>query len=84
MKKYTCNFLLIMLVSLMIFNNPLYAIKHVVTVSNYMFSPVNITVFIGDTMHREWINGNHTTTSTLSIPPGATSWDHPIMKAGQP
>lgn len=44
------------------------------------FSPTNFTISLGDTVLWMWESGVHTTTST-SIPAGATSWDE-IMNSG--
>lgn len=51
---------------------------HLVSVSNFQFSPSSIpNVIVGDTIEWNWVNGTHTTTS-LGIPAGAGSWDSPI------
>lgn len=56
----------------------LYATKYSIDVQNFSFSPSNLTtVRIGDTVHWEWKNGSHTTTST-DIPAGASAWDQPM------
>ncbi|MBA3649172.1 MAG: T9SS type A sorting domain-containing protein [Chitinophagales bacterium] len=49
----------------------------IVTVQNFSFSPSSFTVNLGDTVKWVWVDGGHTTTST-SIPAGATSWDSQI------
>ncbi len=49
------------------------ATTHIITVQNYFFSPTALTVNLGDTIKWQWVNGDHTTTS-LTIPPGATPW----------
>jgi len=55
-----------------------YATTFSVDVRNFEFSPSNLlTVRIGDTVHWEWKEGMHTTTSS-SIPAGAAAWDQPI------
>lgn len=55
-----------------------FATRFSVDVRDFEFSPSNIlTVRVGDTIHWEWKDGNHTTTST-TIPPGADPWDHLI------
>src|SRR4051812_33659308 len=48
-----------------------------VTVSDNIFSPNNFTLTVGDTVMWMWVNGTHTTTST-TIPVGATPWDQLI------
>ncbi|MBA2423594.1 MAG: T9SS type A sorting domain-containing protein [Chitinophagales bacterium] len=53
------------------------ATTHTITVQNFFFSPTAITINLGDTIKWQWVNGDHTTTS-LTIPPGATPWDHDI------
>jgi plastocyanin len=53
------------------------ATTHTVTVANYQFTPSSVTAQVGDTIVWYWVNGDHTTTST-SIPAGATPWDEPI------
>lgn len=55
-----------------------FALKRVINVQNFSFSPSNINnVQIGDTIRWVWVSGNHTTTST-SVPAGAAEWDSPI------
>lgn len=49
----------------------------VISVSNTIFSPAATTVTVGDTVKWVFVNGSHTTTS-MSIPAGAASWDSPI------
>jgi plastocyanin len=78
MKKQLRSFMFLafLLTVLLPFNG--LAIKHVVNVQNYSFSPSNINnVQIGDTIRWVWVSGVHTTTSS-SIPAGAASWDSPI------
>ena len=51
------------------------ATKWVVTVQDFFFSPANLpNVVVGDTIEWEWVNGDHTTTST-TIPAGAATWN---------
>ncbi len=70
--------LLVMLFSLSGFST-----KWVVTVQNYMFTPSSLpNVNAGDTIRWEWINGSHTTTSSI-IPAGATAWNQPINVSNQ-
>src|SRR5437870_3807027 len=49
----------------------------VVNVSDFQFSPANFTITVGDTVKWQWLSGTHTTTS-LTIPGGAASWDAPM------
>ncbi|MBX7108139.1 MAG: T9SS type A sorting domain-containing protein [Chitinophagales bacterium] len=53
------------------------ATKHVVTVSNFVFTPSSMTINLGDTVEWQWLNGIHTTTST-TIPAGAVAWNNAI------
>ena len=48
-----------------------------VTVQNFSFSPASFTANIGDTVKWVWVAGTHTTTS-LTIPGGAASWNNPV------
>lgn len=57
-----------------------FAVKHIVNVQNYVFVPANLNVQVGDTIRWVWINGVHTTTST-TIPTGASSWDAPMTSS---
>ncbi len=52
-----------------------------ITVSNFQFNPATITANIGDTLEWDYVGGFHTTTS-LSVPAGAASWDAPMNAAG--
>lgn len=61
------------------------ATKHIVTVANYQFTPLNIpNVFVGDTIRWQWIDGSHTTTCnqnldpSTSYPAGAATWNSTI------
>jgi plastocyanin len=48
-----------------------------VGVSDNVFTPNNFTINVGDTVMWMWVNGNHTTTSTV-VPLGAGPWDQQI------
>ncbi len=72
----TFKYIVLCLLSVGIFGS-LKATTHIITVQNYFFSPTALTVNLGDTIKWQWINGDHTTTS-LTIPPGATPWDKVI------
>ncbi|MEP6465082.1 MAG: T9SS type A sorting domain-containing protein [Parafilimonas sp.] len=52
-----------------------------IDVSNFQFSPASVTANVGDTIQWVYVNGFHTT-SSLSIPDGATVWDAPMNKTG--
>ncbi|MDX2442372.1 MAG: T9SS type A sorting domain-containing protein [Bacteroidales bacterium] len=55
--------------------------KYIIKNSGNTFVPNTIAeVEIGDTIRWEWVSGTHTTTS-LSIPSGALSWDEPISSS---
>lgn len=51
-----------------------------VNVSNFQFSPATVNAKVGDTLFWIWKSGTHTTTS-LTIPVGAKSWDAPMTSA---
>ncbi len=59
-----------------------FATIHVVRVSNYQFSPKTTNAIVGDTIVWIWKEGSHTTTST-TIPAGATPWDSPINSSNK-
>src|SRR3990170_8851490 len=52
----------------------------VINTANFQFSPSTVTATCGDTIKWQWISGSHTTTST-SVPAGATSWNQPLTSA---
>lgn len=54
-----------------------YSSTTTIQASGFSFTPSQVTVNIGDTIKWVWVNGTHTTTST-SVPAGATSWDAPL------
>ncbi|NVO08925.1 MAG: T9SS type A sorting domain-containing protein [Bacteroidales bacterium] len=50
---------------------------HVINQSGMYFLPANPTVNVGDVIHWVWADGSHTT-SSRTIPVGATAWDAPL------
>lgn len=78
MKK--CYFLF--LPALFLFSLQTSAVTHIVTVQNFQFTPATLNVNVGDFIQWEWLNGNHTTTS-LSVPGAAATWDEPINTGAQ-
>jgi plastocyanin len=80
------NFKSVLMVATLIgisFVLPLNATKWVVNVQSFSFTPSSLpAVNLGDTIRWVWINGSHTTTSTVAtIPPGAAAWNSPITSA---
>lgn len=66
------------LLVILAFDGSAFATKHRISVADFQFSPKTIpNIKIGDTIRWYWFSGMHTTTSD-TIPTGATSWDHPI------
>lgn len=49
---------------------------HIVKVSDYVFTPADLTISKGDTVKWIWVKGVHTTTSESTT--GATVWDAPL------
>lgn len=76
MKKFT---LLLMLACITICTAG-FARKITIKVSNFQFSSATVNAKVGDTIIWKWVNGVHTTTS-LSVPIGAKTWDAPIDKS---
>lgn len=68
---------LISLFLTIVFFNVLHAqTKHIVMVSNFVFTPQDINVTVGDTVEWQWVEGSHTTTSDSVS--GTDVWDSPI------
>ncbi|MGH2576120.1 MAG: T9SS type A sorting domain-containing protein [Ignavibacteria bacterium] len=59
------------------FTTEIYSTIHTVTASGLSFTPPLLNATVGDTVKWQWVDGIHTTTST-SIPSGATTWDAPL------
>lgn len=53
------------------------ATVHIVTQSGLSFNPDEMSVTVGDIVRWEWSDGSHTTTS-LTVPAGASTWDSPL------
>lgn len=51
----------------------------VVQVSNFKFTPKDITITAGDTVTFQWVSGSHTTTSDSTI--GPDSWNSPMTSS---
>ncbi|MEI6059529.1 MAG: BACON domain-containing carbohydrate-binding protein [Bacteroidota bacterium] len=73
--------ILLALITLLIVISPIgraFAVKHIISVQNYSFTPASIPdVVVGDTIRWVWVSGSHTTTST-TIPASAATWNSPI------
>ena len=82
MKKFTFAVFTMTLLAGMVIHTSLFAVTHTVTVQNYNFNPSSLNVEVGDIVKWVWVNGSHTTTST-SVPAGATSWDSPLNSGNQ-
>ena len=54
----------------------------VVNITNFQFTPSNFTANVGDIIRFTLGSGVHTTTST-SVPAGASTWDHTFSVVGQ-
>ncbi|MCB0728479.1 MAG: T9SS type A sorting domain-containing protein [Ignavibacteriae bacterium] len=72
----------IILLSVFLLSSVSLATTHVVTVSSFQFTPNTLSVAVGDTVKWQWIDGSHTTTS-VTIPNGAASWNSPMTSANQ-
>lgn len=57
-----------------------FATVYTIKVQDFQFKAKTVNAKVGDTILFKWVNGIHTTTS-LSIPAGATAWNKPIDSA---
>lgn len=71
---------LIFVTILFLITNQLFAVKHIIHVGNFYFTPSSLSSNVGDTIRWVWDGGSHTTTSS-TIPSGAQGWDSPISSA---
>lgn len=71
---------ILLVLSAVLFLQYAFATVHEVQVSNFQFSPATVDAVVGDTMKWVWGGGFHTTTST-SVPNGASTWDAPMQSA---
>jgi plastocyanin len=69
--------LTLIIASILLMVNAAKATTHTVQVANFSFTPNTLNIQSGDTVKWVWVSGNHTTTS-LSVPVGASSWDSPM------
>ncbi len=56
------------------------ATTHMVDQTNFTFVPNAFVVEVGDIVEWHWSSGTHTTTS-ISVPTGAATWDSPLTSA---
>lgn len=81
MGKTFTLFILFVFIFTGIVNLDVSAKKYIIKNSGNSFSPNSLTeIEIGDTIRWEWVSGTHTTTS-LTIPDGAQSWDSPLTSS---
>jgi|GEM_PF-3680527 len=55
--------------------------NHVVQVSNFIFTPKDLTITLGDTVTWNWVEGTHTTTSDSTA--GTNVWNSVIGQSNQ-
>ncbi|HSN61077.1 MAG TPA: T9SS type A sorting domain-containing protein [Ferruginibacter sp.] len=53
---------------------------HIISVSNFQFTPSNLNVAVGDVIRWQWASGFHNTAS-LTVPAGADTWASPYLTA---
>lgn len=82
MKTFTYKLSMALLLAMLMSVETASALKQVVLVGNFYFNPSSFTIQVGDTVRWQWVEGNHTTTS-VSVPAGASSWDSPINSGNQ-
>lgn len=70
------------LIIAMIGSQSVFAVKHIIHVGNYYFTPNALNVNVGDTIRWQWDAGSHTTTSGI-IPIGVDPWDENINSSSQ-
>ncbi|NOS85306.1 MAG: T9SS type A sorting domain-containing protein [Ignavibacteria bacterium] len=77
------NSVKIFIILLLAFSSQSFSTTWNVTVQNFFFSPANLpNVIVGDTVKWQWVNGDHTTTSSV-IPAGAAPWDVSLHVSNQ-
>ncbi len=70
-----------LLLAALLFLKTSFASTHIIQVSNNQFSPATVNAIVGDVIEWDWIEGFHTTTS-LTIPSGAATWDQQLNDGG--
>ena len=75
------SFISILIFSLFL-TGSVFSTTWIVQVSNFSFSPANLNVNVGDSVKWQWLNGDHTTTST-NVPAGASTWNSLITGTNQ-
>ncbi len=67
---------------LFLFTSDTFSIIRLVSVEDFIFTPANLNITVGDTVRWFWINGDHTTTS-MTVPTGALPWNAVIDNSSQ-
>jgi plastocyanin len=80
MKKFSSLFFILFIT--LFLTGFAYSATWVVQVSNFSFIPANLNVSVGDSIKWQWLNGDHTTTSS-NIPAGAAAWNSLITGTNQ-
>ncbi len=71
---------LIIVLTVLIYAPQVHAQVHIIEQQGMSFSPSHLEVHVGDTIRWLWSSGTHTTTS-VNIPSGANSWNHPLTQS---
>jgi plastocyanin len=83
MKKSKISLPILILLVCLTFSMNVRATKWIVNVQNFSFSPSELpNVHVSDTVRWVWVNGSHTTTSTI-IPAGTLTWNSLLNQSNQ-
>lgn len=83
MKKIINSIVLSMTAFSLIFASSTYGTTWNVSVSDFVFTPANLNVTVGDTIKWQWVSGIGHTTTSITVPAGAAAWNEPINSTNQ-
>lgn len=73
--------LMLGIIVILLYSTNIFSTTKIVTVQDYTFSPNPLNANVGDTIQWLWVSGHNHTTTSVSIPNGAATWDAPLTSA---